>query len=214
MIAIVDYGTGNLFSLASALERCNAEYRITSSAEEILSASAVIMPGVGAAGEAMEELRKRGLEQIIPQVRVPLLGICIGMQLLCSWSEEGGGPADSLGKTVASPAIEKGKTKCLSIFPNEVKRFTAPGIKIPHMGWNSLYNLKTPLFEGIEDGEYLYFVHSYFPEPGRFTIATAFHGEEFSAALNRNNFYGTQFHLEKSSAAGERVLRNFIDIKL
>ncbi|MCK9305377.1 MAG: imidazole glycerol phosphate synthase subunit HisH [Bacteroidales bacterium] len=220
MIAIVDYGTGNLFSLASALERCNTEYRITSSASEILSASSVIMPGVGAAGEAMEELRKRGLDIVIPQVRVPLLGICIGMQLLCSYSEEGAAPADSSGRSPASllpkatVSSQMDKIKCLSIFPNGVKKFASPGIKIPHMGWNTLYSLKTPLFEGIEGGEHLYFVHSYFPETGKFTIATSFHGEEFSAALNRDNFYGTQFHPEKSGAAGERVLKNFISIKL
>jgi glutamine amidotransferase len=215
MIAIIDYGTGNIFSLTSAVERCGGEYIVTSSPEQILSASSVIMPGVGAAGQAMKALRSRGLDKIIPLVRVPLLGICIGMQLLCSSSEEGDSPGASLSVANPNESNSQGKvnTECLGIFPNKVKKFSAAGLKIPHMGWNSLNNLKTPLFEGIEDGEYFYFVHSYCPEKGEFTIASTFYGQEFSSALCRDNFYGTQFHPEKSGAAGERVLRNFINLQ-
>ena len=209
MTAIVDYGAGNIFSLTSAIIRCGGECRLTSSPEEILAASSVIIPGVGAAGPAMKALKDRGLDKVIPLVRVPLLGICIGMQLLCSSSEEADNSCES--------SFLKGsnETKCLGIFPNRVKKFSSEGsgLKIPHMGWNTLSGIKSPLFEGIEDGGYFYFVHSYFPDSGEFTIASAFYGVEFSAALGRGNFFGTQFHPEKSGEWGERLLKNFINMK-
>ncbi len=202
MTAIIDYGAGNIFSLTSAVIRCGGECRLTSSPEEILSASSVIIPGVGAAGPAMKALKDRGLDKVIPLVRVPLLGICIGMQLLCSSSEEG-------------DSSDNARTNCLGIFPNKVKKFSSngSGLKIPHMGWNTLIGIKSPLFEGIEDGGYFYFVHSYFPESGKFTIASTFYSEEFSSALGRGNFFGTQFHPEKSGEIGERLLKNFLNMK-
>ena len=195
MTAIIDYNTGNLFSLISALERVGADYRLTSDPEEILSADSVILPGVGEASNAMSELRSRGLDKVIPLIKVPVLGICIGMQLMCSSSEEG-------------------NTECLGIFPNKVLKLKGKGIKIPHMGWNSIANTRSPLFAGIEEGAYFYFVHSFAPECNEFTAATTEYGELFSSALYNNNFYGTQFHPEKSGEMGERLLRNFIKIKI
>ena len=195
MTAIIDYNTGNLFSLISALERVGADYRLTSDPEEILSADSVILPGVGEASNAMSELRNRGLDQVIPLIKVPVLGICIGMQLMCSSSEEG-------------------NTECLGIFPNKVLKLKGKGIKIPHMGWNSIANTRSPLFAGIEEVAYFYFVHSFAPECNEFTAATTEYGELFSSALYKNNFYGTQFHPEKSGEMGERLLRNFIKIKI
>jgi len=195
MTAIIDYNTGNLFSLISALERVGADYRLTSDPEEIFSADSVILPGVGEASNAMSELRNRGLDQVIPLIKVPVLGICIGMQLMCSSSEEG-------------------NTECLGIFPNKVLKLKGKGIKIPHMGWNSIANTRSPLFAGIEEVAYFYFVHSFAPECNEFTAATTEYGELFSSALYKNNFYGTQFHPEKSGEMGERLLRNFIKIKI
>ncbi|MDD3034663.1 MAG: imidazole glycerol phosphate synthase subunit HisH [Bacteroidales bacterium] len=195
MTAIIDYNTGNLFSLISALERVGADYRLTSDPEEIFSADSVILPGVGEASNAMSELRSRGLDKVIPLIKVPVLGICIGMQLMCSSSEEG-------------------NTECLGIFPNKVLKLKGKGIKIPHMGWNSIANTRSPLFAGIEEVAYFYFVHSFAPECNEFTAATTEYGELFSSALYKNNFYGTQFHPEKSGEMGERLLRNFIKIKI
>lgn len=195
MTVIVDYNTGNLFSLMSALEKIGAEYRVTSNPEEILSADSVILPGVGEASHAMSELKNRGLDKVIPLVKVPVLGICIGMQVMCSKSEEG-------------------STDCLGIFPNKVSKLKGIGIKIPHMGWNSVENTHSPLFTGISEGSYFYFVHSFAPECNKFTVATTEYGEIFSSALSKINFYGTQFHPEKSGEMGERLLRNFINIKI
>ncbi len=194
MIAIIDYNTGNLFSLASSLERLEAEYVITSSPEVIRAADSVILPGVGEASSSMKKLQERALDILIPTLEMPVLGICIGMQLMCKSSEEGA-------------------ARCMGIFDNEVVRLKGDGVKVPHMGWNRVINLKSKLFTGIDEGEYLYFVHSYAPSPGPYTIASTKHGTEFSSALAHNNFFGTQFHPEKSGAAGERILKNFINIK-
>ena len=153
MIAIIDYDTGNLRSVANALGRLGAEYRITSRPEEIRSADRVLLPGVGEASRAMEKLRERGLIETIRSLTRPVLGICIGVQLLCRCSEEG-------------------DTECLGIFENEVKRLVAPGLKVPHMGWNSIERLGSGLFEDIAAGEYVYYVHSYAPTVNADTIAT------------------------------------------
>lgn len=193
MIAIIDYNTGNLFSVTCALDRLGAEYRVTGSPEEIMSAERVILPGVGEASSAMANLKARGLDKLIPQLGMPVLGICIGMQLMCKSSEEG-------------------TATCMGIFPNEVVRLKGDGIKIPHMGWNSISNLSTPLFEGISEGEYLYFVHSFAPITGEATIAVTNYGTDFSSAICIKNFFGTQFHPEKSGSVGERILRNFINL--
>jgi len=191
MIAIIDYDTGNLRSVANALGRLGAEYRITSRPEDIRSADRVLLPGVGEASRAMDKLRERGLVETIRSLRRPVLGICIGVQLLCRSSEEGG-------------------TECLGIFDNEVRRLDAPGLKVPHMGWDSIEGLGSSLFDGMAEGEYVYYVHSYAPTVNADTIATTTYGETFSAAIRRDNFYGTQFHPEKSASAGERILKNFL----
>ncbi len=198
MIAVIDYDTGNLRSVMNALQRTGVEFIVTSDEAQIRSADKVIMPGVGEASSAMEKLRERGLDRIIPSLTQPVLGICIGMQLMCESSEEG-------------------DAKCLGIFPTKVVRlpkFTAEGelLKVPHVGWDTIEGLKTPLFDGINESSHLYYVHSFGAELCDSTIATTTYGIEFSASLNRGNFYGTQFHPEKSGSVGEAILNNFLKL--
>lgn len=193
MIAVIDYDTGNLRSVANALRRLGAEYTLTSSPDEIRSADRVLLPGVGEASSAMAKLRERGLVEVIRSLTQPVLGICIGVQLLCRHSEEN-------------------DTECLGIFENEVRRFDLPGLKVPHMGWNSINGLRTPLFDGIDEGAYVYYVHSFAPTLNADTIATTEYGIPFSAAIARGNFFGTQFHPEKSASVGERLLQNFLKL--
>ncbi len=193
MIAVIDYDTGNLRSVANALGRLGAEYTITSSPAEIRSADRVLLPGVGEASSAMAKLRERGLIEVIRSLTQPVLGICIGVQLLCRHSEEN-------------------DTECLGIFDNEVRKFDLPGLKVPHMGWNSLTHLRTPLFDGIEEGAYVYYVHSFAPTLNDDTIAITEYGYPFSAAIAKDNFFGTQFHPEKSASVGERLLQNFLKL--
>ena len=192
MIAIIDYKMGNLRSVENALKRLGAEFKVTADADVIRSADRVLLPGVGNAAEAMENLRKADLTQVIRSLRRPVLGICVGMQVMCRHSEEG-------------------DCDCLNIFDSHVKRFVpTPELKVPHMGWNRISNLESKLFKGIDGGEYVYFVHSYYPELCPDTIATTTHGVMFSAALKYENFYGTQFHPEKSGDVGERIIENFL----
>ncbi len=194
MIAILDYDTGNLRSVENALGRLGAEYVLTADHDAIRRAERVLLPGVGEASTAMEKLRARGLDALIPTLAQPVLGICIGLQLMCRRSEEH-------------------DTACMGIFDTEVRRFAASdGLKVPHMGWNRIENLRTPLFEGIGEDSYLYYVHSYAPEICPQTIAVTEYGAQFSAALGRGNFYGTQFHPEKSGATGEKILMNFLKL--
>lgn len=194
MIAIVDYKMGNLRSVENALKRLGAEFVVTSDADVIRSADRVLMPGVGNAAEAMENLRKAELVDVIRSLRRPVLGICVGMQVMCRHSEEG-------------------DVDCLNLFDARVRRFEPEAdLKVPHMGWNTIGNLESKLFKGIEGGEYVYFVHSYYPELCPDTIATSHHGVMFSAALKYENFYGTQFHPEKSGDVGERIIANFLKL--
>ena len=194
MIAIIDYKMGNLRSVENALKRLGAEFVVTADAEVIRRADRVLLPGVGNAAEAMENLRKADLVDVIRSLRRPVLGICVGMQVMCRHSEEG-------------------DVECLNIFDSRVKRFTpASDLKVPHMGWNQIGNLETKLFKGLEGGSYVYFVHSYYPELCPDTIATSRHGVMFSAALKYENFYGTQFHPEKSGDVGERIIENFLKL--
>lgn len=194
MIAVIDYDTGNIRSVANALGRLGAQYCITADPQEIRTASHVLLPGVGEASSAMAKLHERGLVEVIRSLTQPVLGICIGVQLLCRHSEEG-------------------DAECIGVFDNEVRRFRDAGLKIPHMGWDSIEHLRSPLFEGIEEGDYVYFVHSYSPTVGPDTIASTTYGETFSAAICKGNFYGTQFHPEKSAAIGERILHNFLNLR-
>jgi len=193
MIAIVDYDAGNIKSVTNALERLGVQYTLTSDASGIRSADKVILPGVGNAAAAMASLRAKGLEGVIRSLRQPVLGICVGMQLMCRCSEEG-------------------PVRCMDIFDCEVRRFTPePGVKVPHMGWNALGNLSGKLFRDIPGGSCVYFVHSYYAGLCQDTVATCRHGGTmFSAALRYENFYGTQFHPEKSGSVGENILKNFI----
>ena len=193
MIAVIDYDTGNLRSVANALGRLGAEYTITADAEKIRSADRVLLPGVGEASTAMQKLRERGLVEVIRSLTQPVLGICIGVQLLCRRSEEG-------------------HAECIGIFDNEVKKFRAHELKIPHMGWDSIEQLKSPLFDGIDEGSYVYYVHSFAPTVNADTIAVTTYGETFSAAIRRGNFFGTQFHPEKSASVGEHILQNFLKL--
>ena len=194
MIAIIDYDTGNLRSVCNALERIGAEYCVTDNIDIIKSADKVLLPGVGEASSAMNELQKRGLCDVIKNLTSPVLGICIGMQLMCRHSEEG-------------------NVDCLGIFDTDVRRFVpdaTKGVKVPHMGWNEIRNLHTLLFDGIEEGAFVYFVHSFAPDICDDTIALSCNGREFTAALSKGNFYATQFHPEKSGDIGEQILKNFI----
>ena len=193
MIAIIDYDAGNIRSVGNALERLGAEYELTADPVRILAADKVILPGVGNAARAMENLRGRGLCELVKSLRRPVLGICVGMQLMCRDSEEG--PVQGLG-----------------IFDAHFRRFPeTPGVKIPHMGWNALGNLDSKLFRGMDGGTFVYFVHSYRADLCPDTIATCRYGDGlFSAALKYENFYGTQFHPEKSGSAGAAILQNFI----
>ena len=194
MIAVIDYDMGNIRSLGNALRRLGAEWILTSDPEIIHNADRVILPGVGNAAEAMENLKKRNLPDVIWKIRRPVLGICVGMQVMCRHSEEG-------------------DAECMGIFDAKVKKFPElPGIKVPHMGWSPLSNMETKLFKGVEKGAYVYFVHSYFAPLCPDTIATSRHPELFSAALKYENFYGTQFHPEKSGDVGEHIIKNFLEL--
>jgi glutamine amidotransferase len=194
-LAIVKYNAGNIFSVECALKRLGVEAVLTDDAEELRRADKVIFPGVGEAATTMAHLRQRGLDRVIRDLTQPVLGICLGMQLMCRHSEEG--DAD-----------------CLGIFDVDVKRFVSPerSVKVPHMGWNTLSHLRGPLFEGMTPEEYVYFVHSYYVPLGEHTAAQTDYILPFSASLHRDNFFATQFHPEKSGTAGERILQNFLSL--
>jgi imidazole glycerol-phosphate synthase subunit HisH len=194
MIAIIKYNAGNITSVQNALNRLGYESIITDEEEEIRNADKVIFPGVGEASTAMEYLRKRKLDVLIKSLTQPVLGICLGQQLMCAFSEEN-------------------NTTCLGIFDAEVKLFP-PVELVPHMGWNNVEAKQSKLFEGIEDEDNFYFVHSYYATICENTIATCNYILPFSAAMQINNFYATQFHPEKSADIGERILRNFLEVKI
>ncbi len=241
MIALIDYDAGNIRSVGNALARLGAEYELTADPARIAAADKVILPGVGNAAKAMESLQERGLCEVIRNLRVPALGICVGLQLLCRSSEEG--PTEGLGifdtrvrrflfgmagdnscsaKNIADATQELSPAKnTKTITKASQEPFTAnnskanwsAGVeaKVPHMGWNSIGNLESKLFKEIPGGSFVYFVHSYYPELCPDTIATCRHGETlFSAALRWENFYGTQFHPEKSGSVGAAILKNFL----
>ncbi|MEL6867816.1 MAG: imidazole glycerol phosphate synthase subunit HisH [Bacteroidota bacterium] len=194
-VAIINYNAGNVRSVLFAMERLGIQAELTNHPESILAADKVIFPGVGEANTTMAYLREHRLDQLIKQLKQPVLGICLGMQLLCDYSEEN-------------------DTTCLGIIPQKVARFRPddPQIKVPHIGWNQITDLSTDLFSSTEDQSYVYFVHSYFVEKGPFTIATCDYVQPFSAAVKKDNFYATQFHPEKSGSVGERILKGFLDM--
>ncbi|HUH28138.1 imidazole glycerol phosphate synthase subunit HisH [Gelidibacter sp.] len=191
-IIIIDYGAGNTKSVQFACNRLGYHPVLSNNIEIIQAADKVIFPGVGHASNAMKMLRESGLDLIIPTLKQPVLGICLGMQLLCTATEEGG-------------------TKGLGVFDVQVKRFSE-GVKVPQMGWNTISNLKTNFFIEIKNNAYMYLVHSYYAELCAETIAQTTYGVTYSSALNKDNFYGVQFHPEKSSGEGESVLRNFLNL--
>jgi glutamine amidotransferase len=196
LVAIVKYNAGNIYSVDYGLKRLGVEPVITADPETLRRADRVIFPGQGEAGTTMQYLRQHGLDRIIRDLRQPVLGICIGMQLLCSHSEEG-------------------DTDCLGVFDAPVVKFRPERHedKVPHIGWNSLHNLESDLYAGLADSDFVYFVHSFYVPLNDSTIATTDYILPFSASLHKNNFYATQFHPEKSGKVGEKILKNFLEIE-
>ena len=195
MIAVIDYNAGNIRSVLYALERIGVDHVLTNDHDVIRGAERVIFPGVGAAASTMKHLNESGLADLIRSLTQPVFGICVGMQLLCSHSEEGDVP-------------------CLGIFPNKVKKFvSAPGEKVPHMGWNTVALTAENDWVSTEvDGQHCYYVHSYYVEPGEGTVATTHYcGHDYAAMMRRGNFYAAQFHPEKSAGVGERIIRDFLE---
>ncbi len=193
-LSIVKYNAGNIQSVLYALERIGMDAVVTDDPSILRASDKVIFPGVGEASSAMRYLKERQLDTLIRSLEQPVLGICLGMQLMCAYSEEN-------------------DTTCLGIFDENVLHFQ-PGpqnLKVPQIGWNTIAELKTPLFEGLPQNSYCYFVHGYYAAKGAHTIAVTNYGTDYSAALHRDNFYGVQFHPEKSAAAGEQILKNFIN---
>lgn len=195
MIAIINYNAGNIFSVEHAFKRLNAEIVVTDDKKIISQADKVIFPGVGEASSTMQYLRQSGMDELILGLKQPILGICLGMQLMCSYSEEG-------------------NVDCLKIFDCDVKRFVANKHedKIPHMGWNTISDLKSNLFDASLNDQYVYFVHSFYAPVCEYTAATTDYILPFSAALHKDNFYATQFHPEKSGSVGEQILKNFLEL--
>lgn len=192
-VAIVKYNAGNVESVRNALNRLAIEPLLTDDAEALQTADKVIFPGVGEASTAMNYLRERNLDKTIRSLTQPVLGICLGMQLLCDFSDENA-------------------TRCLGILPYRVRQFESEELKIPHTGWNNIFGLKGKLFAGVAENSYVYFVHSFYVENGAETSAKCSYEQDFSAAVEHRNFYATQFHLEKSGETGARILENFLKI--
>ena len=191
-IIIINYGAGNIQSIMFAIERRGFKAVLSNNPEEIQAADKVIFPGVGEASSAMKKLKESGLDNLISNLKQPVLGICLGMQLMCNSTEEG-------------------NTRGLGIFDVDVIKFSNQ-VKVPQMGWNQIYNLKSDLFKGIPENEFMYLVHSFYAPNCKETIATTNYGLEYASALQKNNFYGTQFHPEKSGDVGEKILENFLKI--
>jgi imidazole glycerol-phosphate synthase subunit HisH len=194
-VVVVKYNAGNICSVTNALQRLGVSPIVTDDIETICKADCVLFPGQGEASYTMRYLKENKLDEVIRSLKQPVLGICIGMQLMCKRSEEG-------------------NTDCLGIFDVDVKKFVQAEHqqKIPHMGWNSLESLKTPLFNGIDEGQFVYFIHSYYVPVNDCSIAQSNYIHPFCASLNKNNFYATQFHPEKSGGVGERIISNFLSI--
>ena len=193
-VVIIKYNAGNICSVQYALKRLGVRAAVSDNPDEIRHAGKVIFPGVGEASTAMAYLKERNLDKLIISLKQPALGICLGLQLMCSCSEEG-------------------NVDCLRIFPQKVKKFRSQTHKIPQMGWNDIYSLKSPLFKGISEHSYVYFVHGYYAQCGENTIATANYVQPYSAAMQKDNFFATQFHPEKSGDTGHKILENFLNLK-
>jgi glutamine amidotransferase len=191
-LVIIDYGAGNIKSIQFAFKRLGMDATLSKNPEEIISGDKIIFPGVGEASTAMQMLQECQLDIVIPKLKQPVLGICLGMQLLCNETEEG-------------------KTKGLGVFDTTIKRFSN-NVKVPQMGWNTITNLKSDLFSEIKDHEYMYLVHSFYAEQCAQSIAITNYDGNYASALHHNNFYGVQFHPEKSSTVGAQILKNFLDL--
>ena len=206
MIAIVNYDTGNICSVTNALRRVGCtDWVYTDDKEILMKADKVLLPGVGEASTAMAKLAERGLDTFIPTLTQPVLGICVGTQLMCQSSEEGNVECMGIFRTKVKKF--QPETRELSIFNSQFSI-----LKVPHMGWNQITHLRTPLFKDIDEGAYIYYVHSFYPELCADTIATTRYINAFSGALGRDNFFGTQFHPEKSGAVGAQIIKNFLDL--
>ena len=194
-LVIIQYNAGNIQSVLYALERLGVQATVTDNVEVIQSADKVIFPGVGEASTAMQYLQDRGLDKVIKNLKQPVFGICLGMQLMCTYSEEN-------------------DTNCLGIFEEHVKLFKPEEatIKVPQIGWNTIADLKSNLFKGVNEESYAYFVHGYYAALGKHTIATTNYVQPYSSALQKDNFYGVQFHPEKSAKVGERIIQNFLEL--
>jgi imidazole glycerol-phosphate synthase subunit HisH len=192
MIAIIKYNAGNIRSVQNAVNRLGYKSIITDNREEIINADKVILPGVGEAGSAMKYLKQLNIDDLIISLKQPVLGICLGLQLMCRYSEEG-------------------DTSCMKIFDSDVRLFPRVD-KVPHMGWNNFFSLKGDLFNGVSTSDNVYYVHSYYPEISSCTIAVCDYIVPFSAAMRKDNFYATQFHPEKSALVGEKILKNFLEL--
>jgi glutamine amidotransferase len=200
-LVIIKYNAGNIQSVLFALERIGINAEVTDDIEKIRLADKLIFPGVGEASSAMHYLKERGLDAVIKDLKQPVLGVCLGMQLMCNYSEEN-------------------TTDCLGIFDEDVKKFSpsprgeglGSEVKVPQLGWNTIYDLKTDLFKGVKENSYCYFAHSYYAALGTHTIAKTDYIQPYSAGLQKNNFYGVQFHPEKSAAVGEQIIKNFLSI--
>jgi imidazole glycerol-phosphate synthase subunit HisH len=190
---ILKYNAGNITSVEFALKRIGVEAIVSDDVTQIQSADKVLFPGVGEASSAMNYLKEKNLDKVIKDLKQPVLGICLGMQLMCEYSEEG-------------------ETDCLGIFNKKVKHFDSKELKVPQIGWNNIFDLRSPLFKDVKEDSFVYFVHGYYAELGENTIATTDYILKYSSALNKNNFYGTQFHPEKSGSVGEQILKNFINL--
>jgi glutamine amidotransferase len=203
-LAIIKYNAGNIQSVLNALERLGVNAEVTGDVEKIKTADKIIFPGVGEASSAMRSLKENNLDNIIKELKQPVLGICVGMQLLCQYSEEN-------------------DTECLGMVPVKVKRFPATALsisgegkavrlKVPQVGWNTIFELQSPLFKNIPDKSYIYNVHSYYAEDSQYTIAKCDYGLEYAAAIKKDNFYGVQFHTEKSAEVGDKIIQNFLEL--
>ncbi|MCH8533898.1 MAG: imidazole glycerol phosphate synthase subunit HisH [Flavobacteriaceae bacterium] len=192
-LSIIDYGVGNIKSIQFAFQRLGVEAKLTANWEELKASDRIIFPGVGEANYAMRQLQKTGLDQLIPELKQPVLGICLGMQLMCAYSEEG-------------------DTQCLGIFDTPVKKFSKE-LKVPQIAWNQIFNLKSDLMNEIKEKDFMYLVHSYYVPLNAEAIATTNYGLDYASALKKDNFYGTQFHPEKSGVVGEVLLKNFLNLE-
>lgn len=193
-LAIIKYNAGNIQSVLNALERLGVNAEVTDDPAKIKSADKVIFPGVGEASSAMRNLKENNLDKVIQELKQPVLGICVGMQLLCEHSEEN-------------------DTDCLSIVPVKVKKFDGRlKLKVPQVGWNNIFELQSPLFKSIPDQSYIYNVHSYYAEDSEYTIAKCEYGLPYAAAIRKDNFYGVQFHTEKSAEVGDQIIKNFLEL--